>query len=215
MPEQRRERRPPPEANAFYRSPEADGVWKQGDIFTFPSTYVADLIEHVVTDPDDGEETAHLLSRVVNDGSFAEGGSGLSMLLSHTCDYAEKGAVRFRTPAVEANPLLMAPILPLDLLPPDQQGLAWNYGWYAGQFAHIFVLPPLPGLIPVRAMVHLRLIGSVQADLLKPPLVRLVALQRRRLRQQLARFFSRLDPDLEAMRLHEEAGPDGAGEGVP
>lgn len=214
MPGPGRARQPPPDATAFYRSPQS-GVWKQGDIFSFPSTYVADLAEQLVTDPEDGAETAHLLSRVVNDGSFAEGGSGLSMLLSHTCDYAEKGAVRFRTPAIEANPLLMAPILPLDLLQPDQQGLAWNYGWYAGQVAHVFVLPPLPGLIPVRAMVQLRLISSVQADLLKPPLARLVAVQRRRLRQQLARFFARLDPDLEAMRLHEESGPDGPGEGVP
>jgi hypothetical protein len=138
-----------------------------------------------------------------------EAGRGLVILLSHTCDFSEK----FRLDARRQQPLLVAPVVPLSFLGDWNAELSWDYGW-EGAMKHVLPLPPAPPHFGDRAAVLLRFTTAIQPDVLDTPLIGLSLRERQRLRQQLARFFSRAEVDV-AEFARQEAEAYGTPENQP
>ncbi len=199
----------PPTPEEFYI--ESDGILRQGDILRAPA-----IVLNEDPYPEPGAEAADYpqfaqpvdaIAQFANASVFGdEFGSGLVMLLSHTCDFENKKTQFGEDGPVLTVPRLVAPILPLKLLRADDgtRNRAWVYG-YAGDVAHVLALPPKPPFFDEPAAVFLRYVSTLDASALGPPLVGLTVYARRRVRQHLANFFSRLMPSIEELATRERA----------
>lgn len=191
----------PPEASGFYRKISESDDWHQGDVFRASAGSI-DRPELLGIEDGSTEGGLFALLRVVNgtEELWADGdGAGLVMLVSHTCDFSAK----YRSDGRRGQPLLVAPIVPLALFLGDRNAeIAWLFGWEGGM-KHVLALPPAPPHFYDRAAVLLRFITAMQPESLNQPVLGLSLRERRRLRQQLARFFARLEEPLDVLAASE------------
>jgi len=191
----------PPELDDFYEPVGDRRDWQQGDIFRATTGSLERSNEIAWADPTEGALYCRL---AVLNGSpelwANERGVGLAMLVSHTCDFSEK----YRRDGRRGQPLLFAPVVPLSFLGDRNGEIAWQYS-RANAMKHVLPLPPAPPNLQDRAVVLFRFITAIQPDDVEPPVIGLSLRERRRLRQQLARFFSRIDEDLAQIGAAEDA----------